>query len=191
MLFQKQVIMETYQTYTKVDRRVTQILMYPSVNFSKRLFSANLVYSLSPPTSQPPHPAPECTRWSRAVGLLRTHRPRPAGLSRGSWRTNRLPFLLLLVSPALCLHQGYTKVTKSTEGITVWQAKLKLDTKNDQGEKNQTCPLKWMFFSLFATSRSYVPPCHSILLVSLSPPTAEHAVSPVVPFQKSQWFSPE
>lgn len=89
-----------------------------------------------------PHPAPECTRWSRAVGLLRTHRPRPAGLSRGSWRTNRLPFLLLLVSPALCLHQGYTKVTKSTEGITVWQAKLKLDTKNDQGEKNQTCPLK-------------------------------------------------
>ena len=60
MLFQKQVIMETYQTYTKVDRRVTQILMYPSVNFSKRLFSANLVYSLSPPTSQPPHPAPEC-----------------------------------------------------------------------------------------------------------------------------------
>lgn len=27
--------------------------------------------------------------------------------------------------------QGHVKVTKSTEGIMVWQAKLKLDTKND------------------------------------------------------------
>lgn len=47
MLFQKQVITETYQTYTKVDRRVAQILMCPSVNFSEHLFSANRVYSIS------------------------------------------------------------------------------------------------------------------------------------------------
>ena len=39
--------------------------------------------------------------------------------------------LLLLNSPPLCLPQGYVKVAKSTEGIMVWQAKLKLGIKND------------------------------------------------------------
>ena len=58
MLFQKQVIVETCQTYTEVDRRVIQILMCPSANFSEHLFLAHLVYSLSPPTWPPPPPPP-------------------------------------------------------------------------------------------------------------------------------------
>lgn len=86
--------------------------------------------------------------------MVRTHRPRPAGFSRGSSRTNRLPFLLLLASPALCLHQGYAKVTKSTEGITVWQAKLKLDTKNDQGEKIKRVPSSELFSPLLSLQKA-------------------------------------
>lgn len=57
MLFQKQVIMETCQTYTKVDRRVIQILMCPSVNFSQHLFLAILfILYLHPPPSHPTLP---------------------------------------------------------------------------------------------------------------------------------------